>query len=296
MLKKSFHPYAIITILCWALAYVLTRMALQYYSPFALGCLRYCIASLVFIVVAVKSKMKLPRRQDLPWFILAGAFGFFLYMIVYNQGQGTVTAATASIVLATVPVMTALMARVFYREKLTWLKWLAIAIEFSGVAVLTLMKTALSMSAGVLWLLLAALFISLYNLLVRRLTKTYSPLQTTAFSIFFGTLLLCIFLPASLPEAVNAPAIQWLYLAILGLFSSALAYVCWSTAFARAEKTSQVSNYMFITPFLTSILGFLIAHEIPDRPTLIGGAVILLGVFMFNFGERLFGGKLRVHK
>jgi drug/metabolite transporter (DMT)-like permease len=89
-------------------------------------------------------------------------------------------------------------------------------------------------------------------------------------------------------EVSRAPAIQYLYLAVLGIGSSAVAYVSWAKAFAKAKKTSQVSNYMFVTPFLTSILGFLLAGEIPDRATLAGGSIILLGVLLFNFGGILF--------
>ena len=41
---------------------------------------------------------------------------------------------------------------------------------------------------------------------------------------------------------------------------------------------------MFVTPFLTSLLGFLIAGEVPDFATCIGGGIILTGVLIFNFG------------
>ena len=217
--KNSFHIYAMITILFWSLAYVLTRLSLQYFTPFSLGFLRYFIASCTLIIVAVISKIKLPHKKDLPWFMLAGALGFFFYMIAFNQGQKTVTASTGSIVISTVPVLTALI----------------------------------------------------------------------TFSIFFGTILLAVFIQVSVGEAINAPAIQWFYLAILGIFSSAIAYVAWSRAFAKAEQTSQVSNYMFITPFLTSVLGFIIADEVPEPSTIVGGGIILSGVFLFNFGGKLYG-------
>ncbi|MDR1133542.1 MAG: DMT family transporter [Synergistaceae bacterium] len=287
--KNDFHIYAMITIIFWSFAYVLTRLALRYFTAFSLGFLRYFIASCVLIIVAVISKIKLPRKKDLPWFMLAGALGFFFYMIAFNQGQKTVTASTGSIVISTAPVLTALIARAVYKEKMSYIQWLAIAIEFAGAAVLTLMNGVLSINMGLFWLFLAALALCLYNLLQRKLTKTYSALQTSAFSIFFGTILLAIFLPVSVKEASNAPAIQWFYLAVLGVFSSAIAYAAWSRALAKAEQTSQVSNYMFITPFLTSVLGFIIADEVPEPSTIVGGGMILSGVFIFNFGERLYG-------
>lgn len=287
--KSSFHIYAIITIVFWSLAYVLTKLALQYFTPFSLGFLRYFIASCTLLIIARFTRMKPPHVKDLPYFILAGALGFFIYMITFNLGQKTVTASTASIVISTVPVLTALLSRFVDKEKLSLLQWLAIAIEFIGVAVLTLMHGFVSINIGLLWLFLAALALSLYNLLQRKLTKKYTALQASAYSIFFGTLLLAVFLPASAREVFNVPVIQWVYLLILGVFSSAVAYVAWSRAFAKAKRTSQVSNYMFITPFLASLFGFLLAGELPESSTLIGGGIILLGVFIFNFGEKFFG-------
>lgn len=287
--KFSFHIYAIITIIFWSLAYVLTKLALQYFTPFSLGFLRYLIASCTLLIIALFTRMKPPHVKDLPYFILAGALGFFIYMITFNLGQKTVTASTASIVISTVPVLTALLSRFVDKEKLSFLQWLAIAVEFIGVAVLTLMHGFVSINIGLLWLFLAALALSLYNLLQRKLTKKYTALQASAFSIFFGTLLLAVFLPASAREIFNVPVIQWVYLLILGVFSSAVAYVAWSRAFAKAKRTSQVSNYMFITPFLASLFGFLLAGELPESSTLIGGGIILFGVFIFNFGEKFYG-------
>lgn len=285
-LKNSFHPYAAVTIIFWSLTYVLTRLTLQYFSAFSLGFLRYIIASCTLLIVALITKMKLPRRADLPWIILSGATGFFLYMIAFNQGQGTVTACTGSVVLATVPVITSLLARFFYKEKLRIFQWAAIMIEFIGVIVLTLINGVFSINTGLFWLFLAALALSTYNLIQRKLIKSYSPFQAATYSIFFGTIMLAVFAPASIREIPYAPGIQFVYIAIMGIFSSAIAYAAWAKAFSLAKQTSQVSNYMFITPFLTSILGFLIAGEIPDHATLLGGGIILLGVFTFNFGGK----------
>ena len=284
--KDSHHPYAMVTILFWSLAYVLTRLTLRHFSPFSLGFLRYFTASLALAAVAAATKMKPPRLRDIPWFLLAGAVGFFLYMIAFNKGQQTLTASAASVMLATVPVVTALLARLIYKEKLRAFQWLAVAAEFAGVAVLTLMNGVFSVNRGLLWILLAVLVLSVYNLLQRKLTKTYTALQSSTFSIFLGTLLLAVFLPSSVEEVSRAPGIQLVYVAALGIFPGAIAYVAWAKAFAKAKQTSQVSNYMFVTPLLTSLFGFIITNEVPDLSTIIGGAMILLGVLVFNFAGK----------
>lgn len=285
-LKDSFHPYALLTIVFWSLAYVFTRLALNCFSSFSLGFLRYFTASAVLLVFVLISKPPLPKKRDIPWFLLAGASGFFLYMVTFNQGQSQVSPSTASVVIATVPVITAALARVVYKEKLKPVQWAAVFIELSGVVVLTVLKSRLSLNTGLLWLFAAALLLSTYNLLQKKLTKKYSSLQVTAFSIFAGTLMLSVFAPAGISELKTAPPIQYLYLGILGVFSSAIAYISWAKAFSKAKKASDVSNYMFLTPLFTSVLGFVIIKEAPDLPTYIGGAIVLMGVLLFNLSEK----------
>jgi drug/metabolite transporter (DMT)-like permease len=203
-------------------------------------------------------------------------------MVVFNLGNDLVTSATSSVMLAVTPVLTALLARLFYRERLKVRQWTAVAVEFSGILILTLWHGALAINEGVLWLMAAVICISLYNIIQRKLTKEYSSLQSSVYSIFCGTLLLCFFLPQGIAEAKTADAENWLYVVLLGVFPSAVAYVTWSAAFQRAPRTSDVSNYMFITPFLSGLAGFLINGETPDISTILGGAVILSGVALFN--------------
>lgn len=282
--KDSFHPYALITIVFWSLAYVLTRLALQNFSAFSLGFLRYFIAACTILVLSPFIKIERPQRTDWKWFLAAGAAGFFFYMVAFNKGCKTVTAATSSVVVATVPVITALLARVIYQERLRFCQWGGMALSFTGVVLLTLLDGLFTINTGLVWLLLAAVALSSYNLLQRKLTQTYSALQTAAFSILAGTLLLGIFLPAAVEEVKQAPPLPLVYVAILGIFPSAIAYVAWSQALAKAKTTSSVSNYMFVTPFLTSLLGFFIAGETPDLPTIVGGALVLIGILIFHFG------------
>ena len=285
--KDSFHPYAIITIIFWSMAFVYTRLALTYFSAFSLGFLRYFIASLALILIVIVMKLKLPKRSDLKWFLLSGATGFFLYMITFNMGCETVSSATSSVIIAITPIITALFARIFYRDQLKKQQWAAILVCFAGVIVLTVLEGGFNVNTGVLWLISSSVLLSLYNLMQRQLTKQYTAVQASAFSILAGTLLLSIFLPESVDKVIAAPPIQIVYILILGIFPSAIAYVSWAKAFAKAPHTSSVSNYMFVTPLLASILGVIIGHEAIDPSAILGGAIIILGLLLFNFGDKL---------
>jgi drug/metabolite transporter (DMT)-like permease len=149
-LKDSFHPFAICTIVFWSSAYVFTRLALQFFAPLSLGFLRYFIASLLLIIFVLFVKIKTPNKKDIKWFILAGFFGFFLYMVTFNLGSATVTASTSSVIIATTPAVTTLLARIFYKEKLKITQYIAVIIEFAGVNVLTLMNGIFSVNIGLI--------------------------------------------------------------------------------------------------------------------------------------------------
>jgi len=284
---NSHHPYALATIIFWSLAYVLTRITLEYFSAFTLGFLRCFVASAVMAVVAVKLKIKPPPQNDLVWFLLSGLTGFFLFMVTFNKGCETVTASESSVLIATVPAMTAILAKLVYQEKLRPYQYPAILLEFIGVIVLVEAYKSFNVNRGFLWLLGAAFVLSVYNILQRKLTKKYPPLQTAMYSIFMGEILLCVFAPGAMAEIKNAPPEQFLYIAVLGIFSSAAANFSWSTALAKAKDTSSVSNYMFLTPLLATLLGYLMINEPPPDSAIMGGGLILAGMAVFNFGGAL---------
>jgi drug/metabolite transporter (DMT)-like permease len=215
-------------------------------------------------------------------FLVSGAAGFSIYMTFFNIGAGTISPATASIIIATAPVITAVLALICFKEKIKAMGWIAITIEFCGILVLTLWDGVFTINAGILWMLGAAVCISVYNLLQRHTTKKYAAFQATAYSVFAGTLLLLFNLPLAAEQLVSASARQIFALLFMGVFPSAIAYLWWSQALSTAEKTSDVTNFMFVTPFLATLLGFLLIGEIPTLPTMVGGGIILAGLFMFQ--------------
>jgi len=293
-LKENYHLYAIITIFFWASAYVFIRLGLRYFTPYALGALRYYIAAVFLVVFSIFVKIKMPEIKDLKWFFISGFFGFSLFMVAFHVGSATVSASTASLVIAITPVLTTLMARIILKEKLKLIQYIATVIEFIGVGVLTLMNGILSINIGILWLLLASFSLSAYNLLQRRITKKYSSIQASVISIWFGAALLIFFLPQTAGEVRNAPAIYIIYMLVLGIFPSAIAYICWAHALSKVKNASSVTNYMFLTPFLTTIMGVLFAKEIPDSSAILGGIIILFGLFLFNFFDKIVS-KLKNH-
>ncbi len=99
--------------------------------------------------------------------------------------------------------------------------------------------------------------------------------------------MLGIFAPGAVSQVRQRRLLPWSMSRCLGVFASAIAYAAWTKAFAKAQKTSWVSNYMFITPFLAGILGYFLAGERLDKATVVGEASFLSGFFSL-FSARIF--------
>jgi drug/metabolite transporter (DMT)-like permease len=87
---------------------------------------------------AAASGMSLPETRDLPAVAAAGFFAFALYNVALNHGQLTVSAGAASLIVASIPLFTSLLAVVFLGEHLGLRGWSGLAVGFCGVALITL--------------------------------------------------------------------------------------------------------------------------------------------------------------
>lgn len=293
-LKHNYHVFSLIAIFMWALGFVFTRLSVVYFHPFSVSLLRFSVASVALLAAAVVLKIKPPDKEDWKWFVLCGLSGFGIYMPLFTIATTTLTAATSSMVVATVPILTSLLAWFVYKERLKKVQCFACGLEYLGILVMAVLGAGLNANLGVLILSLATGLLAVYNITTRRLIKKYSPLQVTVYSMFVGTLVQFIFIPYAVADISQGyiPFIGYFYIIVMGVFSSAFAFVAWSLALKTAPKVSYATNYMFGTPFLTTVLGFWLANELPGLETLFGGILIFSGLIIFNFhGEmaQLFG-------
>lgn len=280
--KVSMHLLALATVSLWALGYVMTRIAVQHFTPEATSFLRYFIAAISLLIYACIRRTRLPRMRDVPLFILGGAVGFAVYVYAINTGSQTLTASVVSFIVSASPIITALLARLFLRERIGVVGWASILCAFVGVGIITYFSGGFAFGSGVVWICLAAVLISIYNIFQRKLLARYSPLEITTYCIVSGALLLSVFASQSFPQIVTATPTQIIAMVALGVFSAGVAYVCWAYALSKAEKTSEVTNYMFATPIITTFLGFILIKETPHVSAYFGGALVLLGVLLVN--------------
>jgi len=106
------------------------------------------VASAAAGLYAASSGMRLPEARDLPAVALAGLLAFAISSVALIQGQLTASAGTASMIVASIPLFTSLLAVAFLGERLGAGGWSGVAVGFCGVALITLGEGAASASTG----------------------------------------------------------------------------------------------------------------------------------------------------
>jgi drug/metabolite transporter (DMT)-like permease len=201
------HGGLIVASILGGASIVATRAVIDEVPPLSLAVLRFGQDGLILAVCLVMwapGRLRV-RRQDLPLLILLAALMYAIFPFAFNAGLRWTEASRGSLVLATIPVWTAILAHRAGREQLTRRQGVGLVLSIVGVGIAVA-------SRGLDWqgdpwalagdglILIAAVSASGYSVLIKWAFIHSSALTITAYGMLVGTVML---LPIALIEGVT---------------------------------------------------------------------------------------------
>lgn len=247
--------------------------------PFWGAALRFGLAAALFIVVAVVLRLRPPRGRQLAWTVLYGVLAFAVFYALMYWALVRVTASVATVVLASVPMITLLLTAAQRLERLRARAAVGALLALGGIAWMTVGPQHVAVPVGALVAMLAAATCVGQSIIIGKRVAGNHPVMTNAVGMSVGAVLLLAlstvageqrFLPSE-TEAVLAVA-YLVTLGSMGLFVLVLLVV--------RRWTASATSYMFVLfPVATMLLEAVILGEPVTAQTATGAALVMAGVW-----------------
>jgi len=275
----------LLTVAIWSANFVVVKAAIGELGPLTFTAARYVVATVtLFLLVRWRlGPVRPPARLALA-LVALGMLGFGGYQVLWSIGLTQITAGDSALIIAVSPVLTVLLAGAVGMDRVTTPKVAGALIAFAGVAVVVAAGHELSLGASLIGDLLtlgAAVLWAIYTVVGTRMLRQVDPLQATAWAVLGGTLFLLPFglfnVMTSPPAVVSLPAVVALLYS--GALAAAVANVLVFNAI-RLIGPARVTVSQFLVPAGAVVLGAIFLAEPVGVAQVVGGAIIVLGVWL----------------
>ncbi len=283
--QRKAYLYAIVVVLIWSTVASAFKISLQYLDFIQLLFFASSVSLFVlFIALVSQGKLTLLKTYSKKDYLLSGLLGFLnpcLYYAVLFKAYSLLPAQEAQPLNQTWAIVLALLSIIVLRQRITLKNIIALVISFVGVVIISTHGHVFSLKfsnvAGAI-LALASAFIWalfwLYNLKDQRdvVTKLF-------LNFLFGTLFIIIIVLVT-KVSLKPTLTGFAGAAYVGVFEMGITFVLWFNALRLSKTTAQVSNMIYLVPFLSLlIIHFAIGEKILTS-TIIGLIFIVAGILL----------------
>lgn len=262
-----------------------SKYAVQYFSAVHIAAWRFGIAAFVMLCILIvrKNFEREIWKQNIGYYVLLGLVGVFGFNFFFFLGMKHTEAINGSLIMATNPLVTTILASVILRERIV--KRQAIGMLFALLGVIFVITQGafsalqnLAFSKGDFYILLGNICWGLYGVLGRKFIKNGNPLQTTTYTMTVGAIafIMVSFMQNSVVPIPEVPLFAWLSILFMAIGMSVLGYLWWNKGIAQigAAKTSLFFN---LVPVVTMLISFVEGVNITTAQCL-GMILVITGV------------------
>ncbi len=277
----------LVLVLIWSGSWIAIKWGLTEIPPYSLAFFRFLVACPVIVAITYylegKSSLKINKDEILTFSVL-GLLGVTLVQAIQVYALKFTSAINSSILINFNVPFIAIFALLFLGESLSKKTAFGIFVSFIG-AVVIVINGSLSgfqrINIGDILIVLTGIFWAAYSVAGKKTMEQRTPLSMTSFSFLFGTIFL---FPMALFESKfsfieNVTELGIGSILYLSLLCSVFAYICWNRSM-KCEKASNVAMFLYFVPVVTAIMAWFLLGEVVTVFTVIGGALVILGVYL----------------
>ncbi len=288
----SFLPYAaiVISVFLWGGSFAAMRLSIGIIGAFSLMSLRFLSAAAVllpFLPYFVRSLRRSARKGDGRLILIMVLLQPCLYFLFESNALRFTTASQAGVVSATVPILTAMGAWIFLKEKIGKGFIIGMIMAVTGIVFMTLGGSAESGAQrpvlGNTMEFLAMICAAGYLVTVRGLSRRYDTWLLTALQIYTGAIFFLpgLFMLAGSAAGSGSPfsSLPWIPIIYLGVASSVGAFGLynWGMKYIPAGKAASFIN---LIPLVSAAAAWFILGEILSPIQFAGGGIVIIGVLI----------------
>lgn len=290
--KSHLKAYLELTLaaVIWGISFIATKVAVGEAPPAVVIWLRFTIALVIlFLYLILRKQLSIPPRTDLVHFALLGFIGISFHQWLQSTGLVTAQASTTSWLVSTSPIFMAILGWLVLKEKLTFPAILGIGVASFGVILIVSNGSLVNFlngkfgSWGNFLVIISAINWAIFSVLSRKVLNRYAAIFVLFYALLFGVLFSSIHF-ISIRGWIYVSKLSsaaWLAVAFLGIGCSFLAYLFWYDGL-QTVSTSQAGIFLYIEPLVSLIAAALILNEVITLAALLGGGLILLGIWLVS--------------
>lgn len=276
--------------LLWSSSFVALKIAFRGYHPMQVIFARMFIASLCFLVFIPAFRKIKWRRCDIKYLSIMAICEPCLYFLLEAKALQLTSASQAGMLTAMLPLLVALMAWIWLKEKISRQALIGFSFAIIGACWLSFAGDASSNAPnpllGNFCEFLAMICAAVYTVSLKHLSNNYPPLFLTAFQAFVGSLFFFpfLFLPGVGWEVTwqPGPGLAVLY---LGTFITLGAYGCYNYGVSRIPA-SRAAGYVNLIPVFCVLLGMLILGDQLNSSQLFASGLVFCGVWFSSTAKK----------